>query len=247
MKEKQTASQGGKNSNMWTAPDGNSVIRFLPAKDGDPFVERWLHYGVGKQTGFLCPKKTNGDQCHVCEYVSKLYKSGSEDAKKIASDIKVKSRYFSAVIVRGSEEEGPMIWSYSKTLYEKILSLVLNPDYGDITDPKGETGVDFELSKTKKPGKTYADIDLTPKRKCSPLSDNKAFASEWLEYTPGWSQMFETKTTEQTAQALDEFHKKGSETVDSSGERGGDDSASKKNDPVKKTVADALRELSDEE
>jgi hypothetical protein len=51
--------------------------------------------------------------------------------------------FFHLVLVRGEENEGARDWGYSKTVYQTLLETVLNPDYGDITDP--ETGVDIDL------------------------------------------------------------------------------------------------------
>ena len=49
-------------------------------------------------------------------------------------------------MVRGQEDQGIRIWSYGKMAYENLLGLVLDPDYGDITDP--QTGTDIVLNYT---------------------------------------------------------------------------------------------------
>ena len=51
-----------------------------------------------------------------------------------------KQRFFSPVLVRGEEQEGIRVWGYGKMAYEKLLTIVLDPDYGDITDPM-EAGI----------------------------------------------------------------------------------------------------------
>ena len=45
--------------------------------------------------------------------------------------------FLAPVLVRGQEEEGVKVWGFGKRAYETLLSLVLNPEYGDITDPSG--------------------------------------------------------------------------------------------------------------
>ena len=52
--------------------DGENNIRIVPTADGDPFKERYFHYGVGEQS-FLCPKRNFGDDCPVCNFGNQLW------------------------------------------------------------------------------------------------------------------------------------------------------------------------------
>ena len=83
MKERLTAlnqrGEKGKN-NFWRPKDGDTTIRIVPTEDGDPFRDFWFHYNVGKNAGFMCPKKNFGDYCPVCDFVRKLYNDGDEDS-----------------------------------------------------------------------------------------------------------------------------------------------------------------------
>ena len=95
-------------------------------------------------------KKNFGEQCPVCDFASALWKEGVENnddnAKREAKKLFVRKRYFSPILVRGEEQKGVRIWSYGKMAYETLLGLVLDPDYGDISDP--ETGTDIVLTYT---------------------------------------------------------------------------------------------------
>ena len=53
-----------------------------------------------------------------------------------------RKRYYSPILSE-KESEGVKVWAYGKQAYE-ILGLVLDPDYGDITDP--ESGTDIVLT-----------------------------------------------------------------------------------------------------
>ena len=75
--------RGGK-AGFWKPPEGESTIRIIPTKDGDPFKDFHFHYNVGKSSGFLCPKRNYGDDCPVCEFATKLYKESTEDSVKMA-------------------------------------------------------------------------------------------------------------------------------------------------------------------
>ena len=73
-----------KNNAFWRPSEGENNIRILPTPDGDPFKEKFFHYGVGNQS-FLCPKRNFGDECPVCSFASQLWDEGTEDSKKMAN------------------------------------------------------------------------------------------------------------------------------------------------------------------
>ena len=92
----------------------------------------------------------HGEDCPVCNFATKLFNEGSQESVQQAKNLFARQRFFSPVLVRGQEVEGVKVWGYGKTVYETLLSLVLNPDYGDITDP--QEGTDLVLSYGKAPG-----------------------------------------------------------------------------------------------
>ncbi|MAP03164.1 MAG: hypothetical protein CMF85_05080 [Candidatus Marinimicrobia bacterium] len=47
-----------------------------------------------------------------------------------------KMRTFVPVIVRGEEAEGVKFWGFGKEVYQELLGVIADPDYGDITDPE---------------------------------------------------------------------------------------------------------------
>jgi hypothetical protein len=196
MKAKLDAAQGkgsGKKSDFWRPQDGENVIRILPSPDEDPFKEHHFHYNLGNQSGFLCPKRNFGDDCPVCNFATKLFNEGSQESVQQAKNLFARQRFFSPVLVRGQEAEGVKVWGYGKTVYETLLSLVLNPDYGDITDP--QDGTDLVLSYGKAPGMLYPQTKVQPRRKSSPLCDD----GDDLDT------LFERKSTQDVQDILDEF------------------------------------------
>ena len=54
-------------------------------------------------------------------------------------------RTFKPVIVRGEESEGVKFWGFGKTAYQELLSIIIDPDYGDITDPKNGRDITLEF------------------------------------------------------------------------------------------------------
>jgi len=194
----------GGNKNFWKPQDGTQIVRILPTPDGDPFKSFHFHYGVG-QEGFLCPKSNFGEICPVCDFVSNLYKQKDEESIEMAKKLGKKQRFFSPVLVRGEEKEGPRVWGYSKTVYEKLIQTVLNPEYGDITDL--EKGVDITVEYGKKAGKKFPEADLTFARKesktCKDL--NKKECEELLTKIPDFDSLHKKRTTAEVQVALDAF------------------------------------------
>ena len=216
----------GKTTQYWKPiENADSSIRIVPTEDGDPLKEYYFHYlrSEKKFQSVLCPKKNFGENCPMCDLVSKLYKEGDEESRKMAKDMSAKQRFFSPIVVRGEEEKGVQLWGYSKTIYEELLKLMLNPEYGDITDQ--DEGLDLVVSSSKKAGKMFAETSLTPKRKSSPLASRKELITEIVNHGTDFDNLFERKTASQVAEILDNFLKGG-------GDEGGDVSETANSDDV---------------
>jgi hypothetical protein len=213
MKAKLAALQnkGGGKTNFWRPEEGTSYsIRVVPTSDGDPFKEYWFHYEIGKG-GILCPKKNHGEDCAICAFASKLYKEGTEESNKMAKKFLARQRFFAPVVVRGEEKDGVKLWGFGKNVYQDLINLVLNPDYGDITDPEG--GTDLSLMSTKVPGASFPTTKLTPARKTSKLCQGSSEeCKELLDSVPNFDDAFERKTSDEVSAILDEYLASGSDT-----------------------------------
>lgn len=194
-----------KKSTMWKPEAGDQFIRILPTADGDPFREFHFHYGVGKNAGIYCNKRNDGGECPICDFASKLWRDGVENddqnLKNEAKKLFARKRYYSPVLVRGQESEGVKIWAYGKTSYETLLGYVLDPDYGDITDPK--TGTDIKMTYTLASGPgAFPKTTLQPRRRPSVLCDDSvADCQELLDSVPVIDSLFERKSSDEV-QAL---------------------------------------------
>lgn len=192
---------GEKSKDYLKLEAGDTTIRVLPSPDGDPFKQFFFHYGIGDQS-FLCPKRNGeGAKCAVCDFVHSLYQEDTDDSRKQAKDLRAKERYFSNVIVRGKEAEGPKVFGYGKQLYEKLIKLVLNPEYDDITDV--DNGIDLMLSYTNASGADFAKTECTPSRKNSPLMKDKKEIKKILDAMKDISSLHTKKTSEEAKAILD--------------------------------------------
>ena len=209
MKDKlQTSEAGGrakKDNVFWKPTEGDQEVRIVPTEDGDPFKVYHFHYnlGEGARGGVLCPKRQFGEACPICDFASKLWQEGTDESKKMAKNLFVRQRFFSPVIIRGEEDDGVRVWGYGKTVYEVLLGLVLNPDYGDITDV--DTGVDLTVSYTLPKTKgAFPQTGLVPKRKSSTLA-KKAVVNEFLESVPDIDSLFQRRSPSDIQSILESF------------------------------------------
>jgi hypothetical protein len=210
MRERKAALEGkggGNRDTFWRPQDGEQTIRIVPTADGDPFKDFWFHYNVGNNPGFLSPKRNFGEEDPLNDFVRKLFNEGTEESIKMAKSLMARQRFFSPVLVRGEEDKGVRIWGYGKQVYEQLLNLVLNPEYGDITDT--ETGTDLVLHYGKPPGASFPQTKLTPRRRSSILCDDAVGGddrcAELLENIPEFDTLFERKTPEEVGALLDAY------------------------------------------
>ena len=207
MKAKRDAleNRGNGKSAFWRPEDGEQTIRLVPTADGDPFKEFWFHYNLGKNPGFLSPKKNFGEDDPLNDFIRQLYKEGSDESVKMAKNLNARQRFFSPVIVRGEEDQGVRLWGYGKTAYKELLNLVLNPEYGDITDV--DDGTDLVINYGKPAGAQFPQTTITPRRKNSPLASSQDEVNTMLESIPNFDEVFESarKTPDEVQNMLDEF------------------------------------------
>jgi hypothetical protein len=177
----------------------------VPTADGDPFKEYWFHYNLGDNNGFLSPKKNFGEDDPLNDFIRSLWSEGTEDSIKMAKELSARQRFFAPIIVRGEEDQGVRIWGFGKTVYEQLLTLVLNPEYGDITDPK--EGTDLTLQYGKPVGASFPTTRLIPHRRTSPVCPNISSeeCAALLKSVPDFNTLFERKTAAQVQAMLDQY------------------------------------------
>ena len=194
------------NSLRWKPSAGKQDIRLLPPVDGsgDPFKSHFFHFGVGKYP-FLCPKKNFDEDCAVCEHATLTWQMFVETqnpaVKELAKKLFAAERFSSAIVERGSEADGVTIWQYSKTIYKELLNMVLDPDYGDITD--SDSGTDLTLDYTPGGGGAFAKTSLKARRSSSKLSKDKKESKDILDQYPDFDGYYERKTSKEVKEIFD--------------------------------------------
>lgn len=210
----------GANTNRnitWKPTEGEEhTVRLIafPDNDGQPFKEIQWYYNIPGARGLVAPFQF-GKKDPVQELITKLREEGSKESYEMAKKLYPSMRTYAAVVVRGQEDEGVKIWSFGKTVYQKLLSIMLDEDYGDITDPL--EGRDIKVVCTKPPGKKYAMTDVMPRGKSTKLSTNSKQTKEWLGNIPNVEDLYTLKSYDELSGILERWINGDEETVSSEG------------------------------
>ena len=198
----QLSGQNSLKSLTWRPPENEeTTIRIIafPNNDGQPFKERWFYYGVGNNPGLLAPYQF-GKPHPFQELITKLRSDESKESYELAKKLYPKMRSYAAVVVRGEEDKGVRLWNFGKTVYQDLLKVMLDSDYGDITDPVN--GYDIKVSSTKSPGRDFAETSVRPRNKPTPLSTDKGQAKEWIENIPDLDQLHALKSYDELTKII---------------------------------------------
>jgi len=135
-KEYQEAIAQQATEEYWVPDFGENIIRVLPPRDGRLFYKKvGVHYRLVGSGMEYCPKLTEGLSCPVCEVVEQLRKMKTPVAVQIVNRLAVVERYLMNVIpLKEGEEKLIRQYLAPKTVRVALLKIVLDPDYGDITD-----------------------------------------------------------------------------------------------------------------
>ena len=101
-------------------------------------------------------------------------------------------RVYAPVIVRGEEDKGVRLWAFGKMVYQSLLNIMLDEDYGDITDPS--EGRDIKVICTKAPGRQWATTEVMPRGKQTKLSTDTKQAKQWMDSIPDLDAMYSCKS-----------------------------------------------------
>lgn len=200
----QLSGNNSKRNTMWRPQEGEEhTIRLLsfPDNDGQPFQERWFYYNIGNNPGLLAPYQF-GQPDPIQELINKLRDDGSKESYELAKKLYPKMRSYAPVVVRGEEEKGVRIWAFGKTVYQSLLNIMLDEDYGDITDPL--EGRDVKVVCTKPPGRMWATTEVRPRGKDSKLAETKV-AKEWISSIPNLDEMYTCKTYEELEKIVNDW------------------------------------------
>ena len=189
--------------NLWKPEPGKTRVRIVPYvhRKENPFLEMYFHYDIGKRS-MLSPI-TFGNADPIVEFADKLKSTGDKDEWVMGRKIEPKMRTYVPVIVRGKEAEGVKFWGFGKTIYTELLSIISDPDYGDITDLMNGRDIDVEFTPAEAPG-AYPKTSIRVKPNTSPATEDKAIAEKIMNQSK-ITDIFPEPTYDELEKALEEW------------------------------------------
>ena len=201
----QLQTTNNRTSNLWNPQTGKQVIRVLPYKHNkdNPFIELFFHFGLNNKT-YLSPI-TFGRPDPIEEFASKLKTSGNREEYQMARKLEAKMRTFAPVIVRGEEGQGVRFWGFGKTVYQELLSVIADPDYGDITDPVNGRDVSVEFKTAEETGASFPKTTIRVKPNQTPIIEDKAKLEGILDNQKDITELYQELSYEELTNVLNEW------------------------------------------
>jgi len=157
LQNKSNGKSGGEfRKNFWKPPSGEkSVVRIVPYKHNKdvPFTELYFYFGIGKPRMMSLSNFDESDP--ILEFASQLRKSNEPDNVELAKKLYPKMRIFAPVLVRGEEDKGVRFWEFGKMVYTELLGVMMDEDYGDITDIAAGRDITVEVITAAETGKMF--------------------------------------------------------------------------------------------
>jgi len=192
IKQKLTASQnkGQKREKtdytkiFWKPKPGKHQVRILPSKfdKANPFREVYFHYGFAK--GPILALTNWNEKDPIVEFAKNLRKSSDKEDWQLAKKIEPKLRYFAPVIVRGEEDKGARLWEFGKLIYEQLLGIAADEDYGDYTDITDGRDFTIEAVEDMVANRKGIKCNIRVKPKTTPVSEDGVLVNKVLEEQP---------------------------------------------------------------
>ena len=195
--------QDDKKQQLWKPETGKTRVRIVPYvhRKDNPFLELYFHYDIAKKSMLSPISMGNADP--IVEFADKLKKTGDKDEWIMGRKIEPKMRTYVPVIVRGKESEGVKFWGFGKQIYTELLSIISDPDYGDITDLMNGRDIDVEFTPADAPG-AFPKTAIRVKPNTQPATDDKSIAEKIMNQ-PQITDIFPEPSYDELEAALKEW------------------------------------------
>jgi len=192
--------------NFWKPEPGTQVVRVVPYKHNkdNPFIELFFHYNLGNNKTYLSPMSF-GRPDPVAEFADKLKSTGNKDEWIQGKRLEPKMRTFAPVIVRGRESEGVKFWGFGKTVYQELLGVIADPDYGDITDATNGRDIGIERQTPAEAGNQYGKTTVRVKPNQTTITDDSALLESIFENQSDLTELYKEPSYDELKEALQNF------------------------------------------
>jgi|TARA_Y100000748_G_scaffold297179_1_gene290880 hypothetical protein len=201
----QLQTTNNRTSNLWKPSPGSQVLRIVPYKfnKDNPFIELYFHYDLGGKN-YLSPISF-GRPDPIEEFAQKLKSTGSKDDYRLGRKIEAKMRTYAPVVVRGEENQGVKFWGFGKTVYQELLSIIADPDYGDITDSVSGRDVAVEFKTAEETGKSFPSTSIRVKPNQTPITEDASALETITESQKNITDIYQERSYDELTQALNDY------------------------------------------
>ena len=191
---------------FWKPQPGKSQIRIVPYKfdKNNPFSELFFHYSLVPNKTVLSPL-SYGRPDPVQQFADKLKSTGNKDEWIQGKRIEPKMRTFVPVVVRGEESEGVKFWGFGKTVYQELLGIIADPDYGDISDSLTGRDIVVERQTPAEAGNQYGKTTIRVKPNVTALSEDSDQLTRLLDEQPELKELYNEPTFDELKSHLSNF------------------------------------------
>ena len=208
----QLQTTNNRTSSLWKPQPGKTQIRIVPYafnKD-NPFIELFFHYNLNNRS-YLSPISF-GRPDPIEEFAQKLKASGNKEDYQLSKKLEAKMRTFAPVIVRGEESQGVKLWGFGKTVYQELLSIIADPDYGDITDAVSGRDIAVTFKTAEETGKSFPSTSIRVKPNQTPITEDASTLEALTENQKNITDIYQEQSYDDLTQALNDYLNGGSNT-----------------------------------
>ncbi len=201
----QLQTTNNRTSSLWKPQPGKTQIRVVPYEfnKDNPFIELFFHYNLNNRS-YLSPISF-GRPDPIEEFAQKLKGSGNKEDYQLSKKLEAKMRTFAPVIVRGEESQGVRFWGFGKTVYQELLSIIADPDYGDITDPVNGRDVSVEFISAEESGASFPKTNIRVKPNQTPISDEPSVLEKVKTSQKDITEIYQEQSYEDLTNVLNEW------------------------------------------
>ena len=199
--------------NFWKPEPGKQVVRIVPYKHNkdNPFIELFFHYNLGNNKTYLSPLSF-GRPDPVAEFADKLKSTGNKDEWIQGKRLEPKMRTFAPVVVRGKESEGVKFWGFGKTVYQELLGVIADPDYGDITDATNGRDIGIERQTPAEAGNQYGKTTVRVKPNQTTITDDATLLTSIMDNQSDLVELYTEPTYDELKEVLQNYLNPSDET-----------------------------------
>ena len=192
--------------NFWKPEPGKQVVRIVPYKHNkdNPFIELFFHYNLGNNKTYMSPASF-GRPDPVAEFADKLKSTGNKEEWIQGKRLEPKMRTFVPVIVRGKESEGVKFWGFGKTVYQELLGVIADPDYGDITDATNGRDIGIERQTPAEAGNQYGKTTVRVKPNQTAMTEDSELMESLLNNQADLTELYTEPSYDDLKDALQNY------------------------------------------